>query len=432
MKIAVVALGKIGLPLAVQFAMKGHHVIGCDVNQKAVDLINAGTEPFPGEAHLDEYLKKTVASGHLVATTDTKTAVAQCEAVVIVVPLFVDNDGIPDFGWMDAATKDIAEGLKPGTLISYETTLPVGTTRTRFAPALEKISGLKAGMDFHLVFSPERVLTGRVFADLRKYPKLVGGIDAASTKAGIDFYKAVLDFDDRPDLTQANGVWDMGSAEASEMAKLAETTYRDVNIGLANQFAIFAETANIDIAKVISASNSQPFSHIHQPGIAVGGHCIPIYPRFYLWNHPEATVVRAAREANATMPAHAVGMLAGALGSLKDKTVAVLGISYRGGVKESAFSGIFPTVTALKAAGANVLVHDPMYTDEEIIGYGFTPFSMGSKVEGLILQADHSEYKVLTSASFPGVKAVIDGRRTMNPSNFPGVDFRVIGASINL
>ena len=432
MKIAVVALGKIGLPLAVQFAMKGHHVIGCDVNQKAVDLINAGTEPFPGEAHLDEYLKKTVASGHLVATTDTKTAVAQCEAVVIVVPLFVDNDGIPDFGWMDAATKDIAEGLKPGTLISYETTLPVGTTRTRFAPALEKISGLKAGVDFHLVFSPERVLTGRVFADLRKYPKLVGGIDAASTKAGIDFYKAVLDFDDRPDLTQANGVWDMGSAEASEMAKLAETTYRDVNIGLANQFAIFAETANIDIAKVISASNSQPFSHIHQPGIAVGGHCIPIYPRFYLWNHPEATVVRAAREANATMPAHAVGMLAGALGSLKDKTVAVLGISYRGGVKESAFSGIFPTVTALKAAGANVLVHDPMYTDEEIIGYGFTPFSMGSKVEGLILQADHSEYKELTSASFPGVKAVIDGRRTMNPSNFPGVDFRVIGASINL
>ncbi|MEI7722716.1 MAG: nucleotide sugar dehydrogenase [Actinomycetota bacterium] len=432
MKIAVVALGKIGLPLAVQFAMKGHHVIGCDVNQKAVDLINTGTEPFPGEAHLDEYLKKTVASGHLVATTDTKTAVAQCEAVVIVVPLFVDNDGIPDFGWMDAATKDIAEGLKPGTLISYETTLPVGTTRTRFAPALEKISGLKAGVDFHLVFSPERVLTGRVFADLRKYPKLVGGIDAASTKAGIDFYKAVLDFDDRPDLTQANGVWDMGSAEASEMAKLAETTYRDVNIGLANQFAIFAETANIDIAKVISASNSQPFSHIHQPGIAVGGHCIPIYPRFYLWNHPEATVVRAAREANATMPAHAVGMLAGALGSLKDKTVAVLGISYRGGVKESAFSGIFPTVTALKAAGANVLVHDPMYTDEEITGYGFTPFSMGSKVEGLILQADHSEYKELTSASFPGVKAVIDGRRTMNPSNFPGVDFRVIGASINL
>lgn len=428
MKIAVVALGKIGLPLAVQFANKGHHVIGCDVNQKAVDLINAGTEPFPGEAHLDEYLKKTVASGHLVATTDTKTAVAGCEAVVVVVPLFVDNDGIPDFGWMDAATKDIAEGLKPGTLVSYETTLPVGTTRTRFAPMLEKISGLKAGADFHLVFSPERVLTGRVFADLRKYPKLVGGIDTASAKAGIDFYKAVLDFDDRPDLTEPNGVWDMGSAEASEMAKLAETTYRDVNIGLANQFAIYAETANIDIAKVIAASNSQPFSHIHQPGIAVGGHCIPIYPRFYLWNHPEATVVRAAREANAVMPAHAVGILEGSLGTLKDKKVAVLGISYRGGVKESAFSGVFPTVAALKAAGAHVLVHDPMYTDEEISQLGFAPFALGVTVDGVILQADHAEYKVLTAASFPGVKSVIDGRRSMSSSNFPGVDFRVIGA----
>ena len=209
MKIAVVALGKIGLPLAVQFAKRGHHVIGCDVNQKTVDLINTGVEPFPGENFLAEYLAEVVASGHLVATTDTAAAVSESDAVVIVVPLFVNNEGIPDFGWMDAATEKIAAGLKPGTLVSYETTLPVGTTRNRFAPALEKGSGLKAGVDFHLVFSPERVLTGRVFADLRKYPKLVGGINDASTAAGIAFYEAVLDFDDRPDLTEKNGVWNL-------------------------------------------------------------------------------------------------------------------------------------------------------------------------------------------------------------------------------
>ena len=167
MKIAVVALGKIGLPLAVQFAKKGHHVIGCDVNQKTVDLINAGTEPFPGENYLAEYLAEVVTSGHLTATTDTTKAVSESDAVVIVVPLFVNEEGIPDFGWMDAATEKIAAGLQPGTLVSYETTLPVGTTRNRFAPALEAGSGLKAGVDFHLVFSPERVLTGRVFADLR-------------------------------------------------------------------------------------------------------------------------------------------------------------------------------------------------------------------------------------------------------------------------
>ena len=428
MKIALVALGKIGLPLAVQFAKKGHHVIGCDVNKRTVDLVNAATEPFPGEAFLGEYLKEVVGSGHLRATTDTTAAVAECDAVVVVVPLFVDNDGIPDFGWMDAATEKIAAGLKPGTLVSYETTLPVGTTRTRFAPALEKISGLTAGKDFDLVFSPERVLTGRVFADLRKYPKLVGGINKQSTDAGVKFYEAVLDFDDRPDLTQKNGVWDLGTSEASEMAKLAETTYRDVNIALANQFAIFAEGANIDIAKVIAASNSQPFSHIHQPGIAVGGHCIPIYPRFYLWNDPEATVVRAARAANAGMPSHAVDLLIEELGSLAGKTVAALGISYRGGVKESAFSGIFPAVDALKAAGATVLVHDPMYTDEEIVSLGFTPLALGTPVEGVVLQADHAEYKSLTANDFPGVKAIVDGRRSLAAGNFPGVRIRVIGA----
>jgi nucleotide sugar dehydrogenase len=428
MKIALVALGKIGLPLAVQFAKKGHQVIGCDVNQKTVDLVNQGIEPFPGEAHLDQYLKEVVKSGLLTATTDTTAAVSQVDAVVVVVPLFVNNDGVPDFGWMDDATAKIAAGLKPGTLVSYETTLPVGTTRNRFAPALEKGSGLVAGKDFHLVFSPERVLTGRVFADLRKYPKLVGGINEASTKAGINFYNAVLDFEDRPDLTQKNGVWDLLTCEASEMAKLAETTYRDVNIALANQFAIFAEGANIDIAKVINASNSQPYSHIHQPGIAVGGHCIPIYPRFYLWNDPKATVVRAAREANAGMPEHAVSILAEELGGLKDERVAVLGISYRGGVKESAFSGVFPTVENLKKSGATVFVNDPMYTDEEITSLGFTPYKIGTSVDALILQADHKEYKELKSSDLPGVKAIVDGRRYLKPSNFPGINFRVIGS----
>lgn len=428
MKIAVVALGKIGLPLAVQFAKKGHHVIGCDVNQKTVDLINAGVEPFPGENFLAEYLADVVGSGHLVATTDTTQGVSESDAVVIVVPLFVNADGIPDFGWMDDATEKIAAGLKPGTLISYETTLPVGTTRNRFSPALESGSGLKAGVDFHLVFSPERVLTGRVFADLRKYPKLVGGIDEASTAAGIEFYEKVLDFDERPDLPQKNGVWNLGTSEASEMAKLAETTYRDVNIALANQFAIFAEGANIDIAKVIAASNSQPYSHIHQPGIAVGGHCIPIYPRFYLWNDPLATVVRSAREANAAMPEHAVQLLADNLGNLSGKRVTVLGISYRGGVKESAFSGVFGVVTALKARGAMVVVNDPMYTDEEILGLGFEPYAIGEDIDAVILQADHKEYKTLTKADFPGVQAIVDGRRTMDPANFAEVTFRVIGA----
>ncbi|MDN6593047.1 nucleotide sugar dehydrogenase, partial [Acidipropionibacterium jensenii] len=270
MKIAVVAMGKIGLPLAVQFAEKGHDVIGVDVQQRVVDEVNKGNEPFPGEAFLDEKLKKLVPAGKLHATLDYAEAIPGADAVVLVVPLFVnDETWEPDFGWMDTATKSLAEHLTPGTVISYETTLPVGTTRNRWKPMIEKISGLKEGKDFTLVFSPERVLTGRVFADLRRYPKLVGGLSPEGTAKGIALYEQLLDFDERPDLPRPNGVWTMGTAEAAEMAKLAETTYRDVNIGLANQFGKFAAKNGIDVYKVIDACNSQPYSHIHRPGIAV-------------------------------------------------------------------------------------------------------------------------------------------------------------------
>lgn len=429
MKVAVVALGKIGLPLAVQFALKGHQVIGCDVNAEAVALVNAGTEPFPGEEHLAEHLATVVGDGRLRATCDTTAAVAESEVVVVVVPLFVDADGVPDFGWMDSATRDIARGLQAGTLVSYETTLPVGTTRERFGPMLAQGSGLTVGDDLHLVFSPERVLTGRVFADLRRYPKLVGGVDEASAARGVAFYEAVLDFDDRPDLARANGVWDLGSAEASEMAKLAETTYRDVNIGLANQFARFAATRGIDALKVIEASNSQPYSHIHRPGIAVGGHCIPIYPRMYLWNDPDATVVAAARAANAAMPEYTVGLLEGAHGPLTGERVVVLGAAYRGGVKETAFSGVFPTVQALQARGAQVMVHDPMYTDEELASLGLTAYHFGEPVAAAVVQADHSVYADLTSADLPGVLTVVDGRGILTGSAFAGVTLRTVGAA---
>lgn len=429
MQITVVALGKIGLPLAVQFAKAGHRVIGADVNSQTVDLVNSGVEPFPGEAHLAQYLAEVVADGRLTATTDTTAAVRDSEAVVVVVPLFVDDEGVPDFGWMDDATGSIAAGLQPGTLVSYETTLPVGTTRNRFGPLLAKGSGLTVGRDFSLVFSPERVLTGRVFADLRTYPKLVGGIDAASTVAGIDFYRGVLQFDPRPDLSRPNGVWDMGSAEAAEMAKLAETTYRDVNIGLANQFARFADSKGIDVQRVIEACNSQPFSHIHSPGIAVGGHCIPVYPRFYLWNDPAATVVRAAREANAGMPAYAVGLLTALHGPLSGQRVAVLGASYRGGVKETAFSGVFATVAELAAQGANVVVHDPMYTDLELKELGFAPYAPGDPIDAAILQADHAEYRSLTPADLPA-RTIVDGRRLLDPAAFPAATVVSLGEGI--
>lgn len=426
-KIAVVALGKIGLPLAVQFASKGHDVVGVDVNPAVVDLINSGVEPFPGEAHLQEKLSALIEAGSLRATTDYAEAIPGADAVVLVVPLFVDDEARPDFGWMDAATAELAKHLTPGTLVSYETTLPVGTTRSRWKPALEAGSGLVEGKDFHLVFSPERVLTGRVFEDLRKYPKLVGGLSDEGARAAVEFYEAVLDFDDRPDLKRPNGVWDLGSAEASELAKLAETTYRDVNIGLANQFARFAGAQGIDVYQVIEASNSQPYSHIHMPGIAVGGHCIPVYPRLYLWNDPEATVVRAARAANADMPDYTVGLLEGAYGDLSGARVVVLGAAYRGGVKETAFSGVFDAVRSLEGRGATVAVHDPLYSDAELEKLGFTAYHLGETVDAAVVQADHAEYRELSPEQLPGVKAFVDGRRVSSADKWPGVTYRVIG-----
>jgi nucleotide sugar dehydrogenase len=443
-QICVFALGKIGLPLAVQFARLGHRVVGVDVSPRVVDLVNSGAVPFPGEPGLEEALKQAVSDGTLRATLDGTAATAESEAVVVVVPLIVDREGVPDFGPLDAATSVLAAGLRPGTLVSYETTLPVGTTRGRFAPMLEAGSGLSAGTDFALVFSPERVSSGRIFADLRRYPKLVGGIDADSTRRGVAFYEQVLEFDERDDLPRPNGVWDLGAAEASELAKLAETTYRDVNIGLANTFARYADRIGVDIASVIEACNSQPFSHIHQPGIAVGGHCIPVYPRMYLWNDPAAQVVRVAREANAAMPQYAVELLeqeagalaeqdgagaaAGAGGVLAGERVVVLGVAYRGGVKETAFSGVFPTVQALRERGAEVRVADPMYTDEELRALGFEPYEPGTPVDAAIVQTDHAEYRRLAPQDLPGVRILIDGRRITDAASWEGVRRRLIGA----
>lgn len=429
MRIAVVALGKIGLPLAVQFAASGHDVVGVDVNADAVRAVNDGVPHFPGEAELPEKLADVVARGRLRATTDFSEAIPGADVVVIVVPLVVDEaTSLPDFTWMDAATASVGAHLTAGTLVSYETTLPVGTTRGRFAPALEAGSGLVEGSDFHAVFSPERVYAGRIFADLRKYPKLIGALSTEGARRAREFYEAVLQFDDRDDLARPNGVWDLGSAEASEMAKLAETTYRDVNIGLANQFGLFAASNGIDVYQVIEACNSQPFSHIHQPGIAVGGHCIPVYPRLYLATDPDAEIVRTARELNASMPERLVARAAELLGDLSGLTAVVLGATYRGGVKETAFSGVFPTVAALRAHGADVRVHDPLYTDDELRALGFEPYRIGDDVDVALVQTNHADYRALTPADLPGLRLIVDGRNITDAAVWSGTPRIVVGS----
>ncbi|WP_432559710.1 nucleotide sugar dehydrogenase [Granulicoccus sp. GXG6511] len=429
--VTVVGLGKIGLPLAVQFATAGFRVLGADINPTVVDQVNDGIEPFPGETDLARRLGEVVRTGRLTATTDTAGAVARSGTVVIVVPLVVDETAEPDFAIVDAATAQVAVGLQPGTLVSYETTLPVGTTRTRLVPALVTASGLIPGEDLFVVMSPERVYSGRIFADLSKYPKLVGGLDPESTRRGVAFYERALTFDDRSDLPRPNGVWAIGSTEAAELVKLAETTYRDVNIALANTFAVYADSLGIDFSLIAEAANSQPFSHLHSPGVNVGGHCIPVYPRLYLSGDPAARLVATAREVNDAMPEHVVELLAERLirvgVPIRDARVVILGAAYRGGVKETFYSGAFALARHLADRGAVPLVHDPLFTDAELRAKGLEPYHLGDRCDAAIVQADHADYREIGPADLPGVRTIVDGRATTDPERWQDVDHTVLG-----
>ncbi len=419
--IAVIGLGKIGLPLAAQFALKGHAVIGCDINPEVVATISAGRSHVRGEAMLDDRVAETVADGRLHATTDTVTAVSRSNVVVVIVPVYVDANGHVDFSSLDAAFAAVGKGLKAGTLVICETTLPVGTTRGRLQPQLEAASRLRAGTDFFLAFSPERVYSGRIFQDLARYPKIVGGVDDASTERAVAFYRDVLDAEVRP----------VRNAETAEFTKLAETSYRDANIALANQLALYARRRGIDARQAFAAANTQPFSHIHGPGLGVGGHCIPVYPRFLIEDADpgEVEMLRIGRKTNDGMVDVAVKQLEEALGGLKGKTVLVLGLSYRENVKELAFSVALRLVPALRQAGARVLGNDPLFEPSELDELGIELVEDLSKplaVDGVVIQAFHREYEQLDWARFTGLRAVLDGRGSLPPDALKGLPARYL------
>jgi UDP-N-acetyl-D-glucosamine dehydrogenase len=223
MRIAVIGLGHIGLPLAVQYASRGHEVVGVDVDERIVNTLNGGESPHADEQALLDRVPGLVAEGRLRATTwADPSGVRGAEAVIVIVPVVVDAEREIDFGPIDAATRDVAANLSPGTLVVYETTLPVGTTRDRFGPVLAAGSGLELDRDLFLAFSPERVLVGRVLLDLQRYPKIVGGTSPESTRRAVELYRSVLE--------EGTEITAVANAETAEMTKLAETTYHDMNI----------------------------------------------------------------------------------------------------------------------------------------------------------------------------------------------------------
>jgi nucleotide sugar dehydrogenase len=410
--VAVIGLGKIGLPLAVLYAQAGCRVFGCDCDAQVVAGVNAGLSHVQEEPGLAEALTDLVAAGRLSATQDTSSVVRYVDVVVVIVPVSLSPAHEVDFTQLDAATRELALGLQAGTLVIYETTLPVGTTRCRLARMLAETSGYCAGRDFYLAYSPERVSSGSVFHDLRTYPKVVGGLNAHCTATAEAFYRAVLPVP----------VTTMASTDEAEFVKLIETTYRDVNIALANEYAQYADVHGLDVMAAIAAANSQPYSHIHTPGVGVGGHCIPVYPYFLFANPLETTppaqlqLPRLARQINDAMAAYAVNRLKAVLGALAGSSILLLGVAYRGDVRETAFSSALLLRTALQREGAYVYAHDPLYSDDELRSMGYVPLSptVEHEIVGIVLQSAHSLYRAFDFVRFEHCRALLDGRQALD------------------
>lgn len=428
--VAVVGLGKIGLPLAIQFVQHGRRVIGCDINPEVVAMINAGQSHVQEEPELALAVPSAVASGALSATLDTAEAVRQAGIVIIVVPVVTNAHHEVNFHALDAATTAIGEGLQPGTLVIYETTLPVGTTAVRLRQILERTAKLRAGQDFLLAYSPERVSSGHIFRDLRTYPKVVGGIDEQSQEAAVAFYQSVLD---------AN-IITMASTDEAEFVKLIETTYRDVNIALANEFACFADAYKLDVVAAIAAANTQPYSHIHTPGLGVGGHCIPVYPYFLLTGAeqlkspallpdlPMLQLPRAARRINDAMAQYAVRRIEAILGPLEGQSVLILGVAYRGDVRETAFTSARLLQDALWQRGATIYADDPLYNEDELQALGFMPLRAehAEEIQAIVLQASHQAYQEYDFSRFPACRMLLDGRRALSRAHIESLGMRYV------
>lgn len=405
--IAVIGSGKIGLPLALQFASHGWRVHAVDINQALVDIINSGVAPWGGEPNLPELLAEHVASGRLRATIDGPAAVRDADVALVVVPVLVRDDGSIADKALVGATETLIAGAHDDLLVILETTVPIGTTRELVAKVADK-----SGAKVFGCFSPERVLTGQTFRNLAAYPKLVGGTEAASLARATAFYESVLDAP----------IAQMQTLEAAEMAKLAETTYRDVNIALANEFARVADRHGIDLSEVIRAANSQPYSHIHEPGIGVGGHCIPVYPRMILSTDGDLDVIKTARAVNDGQVDRAVDAVEKQLGSLKGATVAVLGLTYREGVRELAHARGPLVADALRARGATVLGADPLLSADDVSALKMTPWegTANASVSAVVVATADVAYRTMDFAKlFPALKVLIDGRNACAGATLP-------------
>jgi len=409
MNVAVIGAGNMGLPIACHLARRGAKVIACDKRASLVEAINHGVCPFR-EPDLAELLSLVVKRGDLRAVADVRAAVEVSEVVIVIVPVLLNPEKEADTSIIESVCVEIGRSIKPGAMVCFESTMPVGGVRA-LLPILES-GGLKSGQSLDVVVSPERVKSGRVLQNLSKTPKMVAGLTADATARAEAFYSKYLG---APIIT-------MESMEAAELAKLGGMVYRDVNIALANELARYANAVGVDITPVIKAANTDGEAALLSPGIGVGGHCTPIYPYFLTADAERlgspARLAKLGRWINEDQPTYVLNRLERSWGSLHSVPVLIAGLGFRPEVKESRNSTAWTLRDLLLQRRACVLLHDPLYTSDEIRALGFVPASLdsGSAPQVLVLNTAHSVYRNLDFAklSARGLKVLVDGRNFFN------------------
>ena len=353
-RVAILGLGYVGLPLAVVFAEAGFKVMGIDPDARKVDSLKTGVSYIPDVK--TETVEKLVKSGRLSATTDF-SALKEMDAVSICVPTPLRQTGDPDMSFIISAADELSKYMHKGMVVVLQSTTYPGTTRELLLPKLGIDNNLKVGEDFFLAFSPERVDPGRVDFTTKNTPKVMGGITEACGEVATAWYEGAIDVVHR-----------VSSAEAAEMAKLLENTFRMINIGLVNELAMMCERLGVDVWEVIDAAATKPFGFMKfTPGPGLGGHCIPIDPLYLSWKmksfNYNARFIELASEINTNMPRYVVERIMDALNdkskALKGSKILILGVAYKPDVSDVRESPALDVIGLLQNKGAKVEYHDP-------------------------------------------------------------------------
>lgn len=407
--IGVVGLGYVGLPLAVEKAKAGYKVIGFDVQEEKVNMVNEGIN-YIGDV-MSEELSKLVEENSLTATTDY-SFIEKVDAVAICVPTPLDLYRQPDTSYVESSTKDIAKYLHEGMLVVLESTTYPGTTEEIIKPILEK-TGLLCGEDFFIAYSPERVDPGNKQFKTKNTPKVVGGVTEKCTKVASMLYSSVLE----------GKVHEVSSPAVAEMEKIHENTFRHINIALANEMAILCDKMGIDVWEVIDAAATKPYGFMpFYPGPGLGGHCIPIDPFYLTWKAREynyhTRLIELSGEINNSMPEFVVQRCMQILNkeqkSLNGSNILILGVAYKRDIDDVRESPILNILEQLDEAGANWSVADPYVKTFHLKGKKVETVHLTQeavqKADLVLIGTDHSDFDYETVQAH--AKTVFDTRNT--------------------